>query len=147
MLPVPTPGSTRRRSGPGWPVVAGLVGLAVAVQFYGLYRPTGPPTPTWFPNADTAEHALGFALPVMLILLTSALRSRARGRDAGQMIMVVVVAVFAGQAVLSEVIQHLFYRLRSGDPLDIAADAAGIALGVLGSRGAMIMIGRRGGRS
>jgi VanZ family protein len=43
----------------------------------------------------------------------------------------VVVAVFAAQAVLSEVVQGLFLPHRSGDVLDAVADLTGVALGVV----------------
>ena len=56
--------SRARKPGASWPVVAGLAALAVVAQLYGVYRVTGPPTPPWFPNADKAEHAVGFALRI-----------------------------------------------------------------------------------
>ena len=43
----------------------------------------------------------------------------------------VVVAVFAAQAVLSEVVQAVLLPHRSGDVLDAVADLTGVALGVL----------------
>jgi hypothetical protein len=42
-----------------------------------------------------------------------------------------VVAIFAAHAVVSEVIQHVWYRYRTGDPLDVLADWVGIAVGFL----------------
>lgn len=122
-----------------WQIVAALAAVAVAVQCYGLYRVTGPPTPTWFPNFDKVEHALGFAFPVLLVLLALGLRRRAYGRRAyggsglSRLSVLPVAAIFLGQAVLSEIAQHLFYRFRTGDPWDVAADTAGIGLGVVGS--------------
>ena len=41
----------------------------MVLQLWGLYRVSGPPQPPWFPFADKLEHAAGFALPVLLILL------------------------------------------------------------------------------
>jgi VanZ family protein len=112
-----------------WQVVAGLAVLAVAAQLYGVYRPAGPPTPLWFPNADKVEHAVGFGLPVALILAALTLRARQRGRDISRLAVVVVATIFVVHAVVSEIIQHVFYRSRTGDPLDVLADSVGIALG------------------
>jgi VanZ family protein len=41
------------------------------------------------------------------------------------------VAVFVGQAVLSEVVQWQLLPNRSGDVVDVVADLTGVALGVL----------------
>jgi uncharacterized membrane protein YgdD (TMEM256/DUF423 family) len=41
------------------------------------------------------------------------------------------VGAFAAHAVASEMIQHLWYRYRTGDPLDVVADWVGIAVGLL----------------
>ena len=57
-----------------WHLVAGGAVIAVLLQLWGLYRVTGPPQPPWFPYADKLAHTIGFALPVMLILLAAALR-------------------------------------------------------------------------
>lgn len=108
-------------------VAAGI--LAVAVHLFGLYRVTGPPSVSWFPNSDKIEHAVGFGLPVFLILL--ALRWYDRCTPGRQW---VVVGIFAAHAVLSELIQHWFYTSRSGDPRDALADWIGIALGWIGYR-------------
>jgi VanZ family protein len=112
-----------------WQVVAVLAALAVVAQGYGVYRPTGPPTPAWFPNADKFEHAVGFGLPVTLVLTALTLRARDRRRPLGRMVPVLVIAIFVAHAVLSEIIQHFFYRYRTGDPLDALADSVGVALG------------------
>lgn len=104
--------------------------LAVGLQLWGLYRVGGPPQPSWFPNADKGEHALGFALPVFLILLTLAMRG-VDWRLPGSGTRVLVVGVFAVHAVASEIIQYRWYRYRTGDPADVVADWAGIAVGVL----------------
>jgi hypothetical protein len=128
---------TRRRVWLGPALVAASV-LAVAVHVYGLYRVTGPPTVTWFPNSDKLEHALGFGLPVFLILTALdwyGLRSTGR--------QWIVVGIFAAHAVVSELIQHWFYTMRTGDPRDALADWIGIALGWLGYR---LVVTRRGWR-
>ena len=103
--------------------------LAVAVHLYGLYRVTGPPSASWFPNSDKIEHAVGFCLPVLLILLTLDRFGRRSARWQW-----VVVGVFAAHAVVSELIQHWFYVHRTGDPRDALADWVGVALGWLGYR-------------
>ena len=108
--------------------------LALLAQFWGLYRVTGPPTAPWFPNADKVLHAVGFAVPVFLVLLAIWLGRRIRTRT-----ILVVAAIFGVHAVLSEIIQHTFYRERSGDPLDVLADWSGIIVGVCG----FLLISRR----
>jgi len=113
-----------------WQIVAGLAALAVAAQCYGLYRPTGPPAPPWFPQADKVQHAAGFGLPVALVLSALGLRARQRGASLGRRVLITVASIFLAHAVLSEVIQHTFYRHRSGDPLDVLADSVGVVLGV-----------------
>ena len=120
-----------RRPGAGWPVVAGLAVLAVLAQLYGVYRVAGPPSPPWFPYADKAEHALGFALPVALVVLAAGLRARSGGRRPTRRPLTVAVVVFAAHGVVSELIQHFFYTTRSGDPLDALADWIGTALGAV----------------
>lgn len=114
----------------GWHLAAAAALLAVSLQLWGLYRVTGPPQPAWFPYADKLDHAVGFALPVLLILLTVTLRGVGWQRPSLRT-SALIVGVFAAHGVLSEVIQHLWYRHRTGDPLDVIADWAGIAVGVL----------------
>jgi len=115
----------------GWHLCAVTAVCALLLQLWGLYRVVGPPRAAWFPFADKVEHAVGFALPVMLILLTVALRSSPSWHGLSFRSTALVVAIFAVHAVVSEVIQHLWYRHRTGDPLDVLADWAGIAVGVL----------------
>ncbi len=98
---------------------------AVGGQLWGLYRTSGPPTTPWFPDIDKVEHALGFAVPVFLILTTRRLAGFAVTRSA----MLVVAAVFVAHAMVSELIQGRFYRYRTGDPRDAVADTIGVALG------------------
>jgi hypothetical protein len=45
-----------------------------------------------------------------------------------------VVGSFAAHAVVSGLIQHAWYRYRTGDPLDVIAHWVGIAIGVLALR-------------
>jgi hypothetical protein len=104
--------------------------IAVGLQLWGLYRVSSPPTFIWFANADKVEHAGGFALAVGMILLTVWLRSQSMGRALPRTALVVVAAIFAAHAVVSELIQHTFYRTRTGDPRDVLADGVGVAVGV-----------------
>ena len=113
-----------------WRAVAAAAGIAVAAQLYGLYRTTGPPTPSWFPHADKLEHALGFAVPLFLVLVAVDLRSRVTRRELQPAVVLGVTALFAAHAVVSELIQHFFYRSRTGDPFDVLADWVGTAVGV-----------------
>lgn len=110
--------ASRTWSRRAWDVgVLVLLAFAVVVQLVVLYSPDGAGVAP-FPQADKVVHALVFLLPVAVAVV-----ARLRRR--------VVVAVFAAQAVLSEVVQALFLPHRSGDVLDAGADLAGIALGVL----------------
>ena len=115
----------------GWHLAALGAGVAVLLQLWGLYRVAGPPQPSWFRFADKVEHAVGFALPVLLILGAGALHGRRGWQWPGARTSVLVVAIFAAHAVVSEVIQHVWYRYRTGDPLDVLADWVGIAVGFL----------------
>lgn len=114
-----------------WPVVAGLAGVAAVAQLWGLYRVAGPPAPPWFPHADKLEHAVGFALPVALLLVALGLRAAELGRAPGRRSFVAVVGLFAAHAVVSELVQHAFYTSRTGDPFDVLADLVGVAAGAL----------------
>ncbi len=109
-----TPSPAGRR---GRPLVVGLLMLSVVGQLVVLYSPNGGGPPL-FPQGDKVVHLLVFLVPVALAVLAGVRRW-------------VVVAVFAGQAVLSEVVQAVFLPHRSGDPLDALADLTGVAIGVL----------------
>jgi VanZ family protein len=95
-------------------------GLAVAVVVHlsvlYLYVP-GPWAVVTVPHADKAVHAVIFALPALLGVLAG-WRPR------------LVALVLAVHAPLSELVQHLWLPGRSGDPWDVLADWAGIAIGV-----------------
>jgi VanZ family protein len=124
----PTPRPALRAGPPTAGIVLrALSAVAVLVQCYGLYRPGDPLAPRWLPYADKWAHLLGFALPVALILITihwwtGVVTRRSR--------MLVVIA-FGAQAVLSELVQgHGALVGRSGDVVDLAADALGIAFGL-----------------
>ena len=115
----------------GWHVAALGAVFAVLLQLWGLYRVAGPPQPPWFPFADKVEHAVGFAVPVLLILLAIALRGPMSWQWPNMRTGVFVVAIFAAHGVVSELVQHQWYRYRTGDPLDVLADWVGIAVGML----------------
>jgi VanZ family protein len=115
-----------------WHLVAGGAIIAVLLQLWGLYRVAGPPQPPWFPFADKVEHAVGFALPVLLILLAIASRGAVSWQWPNMRTgVLLVVAIFAAHGVVSELVQHQWYRYRTGDPLDVLADWVGIAVGML----------------
>jgi VanZ family protein len=114
----------------GWHLAAGGAVVAVLLQLWGLYRVAGPPQPPWIPNADKLAHAIGFAVPVMLILLAVALRPPLRSQWPTRGITALVVGVFVVHAVVSELIQHVWYQHRTGDLLDVVADWVGIVAAV-----------------
>ena len=125
-----------------WHLAVGGAVIAVLLQLWGLYRVTGPPQTSWIPYADKLAHAIGFAVPVMLILLAVALRPLGlqwptRG------ITALVAGVFGVHAIVSELIQHVWYEHRTGDLLDVIADWIGIAAAVVLIR----VIVMRGSRS
>ncbi|HEX5384821.1 MAG TPA: VanZ family protein [Propionibacteriaceae bacterium] len=122
------PGASALR---GWHLAALGAVFAVLVQLWGLYRVAGPPQPPWFPFADKVEHAVGFAVPVLFILLAIALRGSMSWQWPNMRTGVFVVAIFAAHGVVSELVQHQWYRYRTGDPLDVLADWVGIAVGML----------------
>lgn len=131
-----TPGTTSNDDGipAGWLRSAGrflpvVTVAAVAVQFFGLYRAGGPLEAGLFPGVDKIEHLLGFAVPLLLVLLTRWWPRSGRPAGISRLFTIVVTAVFLAQAVISEVVQGLFLPMRSGDPLDAIADSLGIASG------------------
>ena len=124
----------------GWHLAAAGAVIAVFLQLWGLYR-VGPPQPPWFPFADKLADAAGFALPVMLILLAAVLRRSPGWQWPGTATTAVVVGLFAAHAVVSEAIQHVWYRHRTGDPLDVLADWVGIAAAVVLLRVILLRVG------
>lgn len=92
-------------------LVAALV-IAVALHLYGLYRPGEPTASEWFPHSDKVLHVLGFAAPSTLAVLLF--------RHWWP------IAVFAGHAVASEIVQWLWLPGRDGDVLDVVADLTGL---------------------
>jgi len=84
----------------------------VLTHLIGLYTPGEPDAVQLFPHADKVFHFLGFAVPSILAVL--ALRHWWP------------IAVFAANAVLSEVVQYLWLPGRDGDLLDLLTDLAGL---------------------
>lgn len=115
----------------GWRLAAVGAALAVAFHLWGLYRPSAPAAAAWFPGADKIMHAVGFALPVILIAVAYRLSCRVDGRTPRVGVLAVIGGVFLVHAVISELIQQRFYLHRSGDPLDVVANWIGIAAGGL----------------
>lgn len=111
--------------------MAGAAALVVVLQFWGLYAPRVPGGDLRFPGADKLLHAVGFALPVVLVTLADALHRRAAGRPPRARVLVLVVWLSVAHAVVSELVQGAFYANRAGDPLDVLADWSGIAVGGL----------------
>ena len=87
--------------------------LAVAGHLLALYWPGSPEPGFDLPGADKVVHVLLFGVPVYLL-----------GRLTGRRWL--VAGCFAAHAVVSELVQHWFVPYRSGDPLDLLADLAGI---------------------
>src|ERR671919_379055 len=87
-----------------WRLVAAIAGLVVALQLLGLYLPDPPADGDWFRGADKVAHAVGFGLPVALVMLADTLRQRSRGRRPRARVLVLATWVSAAHAVVSEMI-------------------------------------------
>ena len=98
----------------GW-----ALAVAVVVQLVVLYLPGEQVPEAGFavPGLDKAIHVAVFALPAFLAV--------GRGRSAWWALP------FAVHAPVSELVQHAWVPLRTGDPVDVVADLAGVVLGVL----------------
>lgn len=94
-----------------------LFGLAVVLQLMVLYVPTTPEGPG-IPGFDKLVHAGIFLLPAAIGVLAG-IRP------------VLLGGILAAHAVLSEVLQHLVLPGRAGDPWDVLANLAGVALGLV----------------
>lgn len=90
---------------------------ALLVHFAALYLPGSPEAgPDLFPHADKLVHVALFAVPTFLARrVTTAWWP---------------IALIALHAPVSELVQYWLIPHRSGDPLDLAADVVGIALGL-----------------
>ena len=115
-------------------LLVALAVVAVLAHLYGLYRPVGPPAPSWLPQADKLGHVVGFAAPVALILLARGVGTTGATRRAPRRFTVAVVVLFVLHAVVSELMQHFLYANRTGDPVDVLADWVGVAVGVAAAR-------------
>ncbi len=94
-----------------------LLIAAVIAHLVVLYIPTVPSTGgITVPGADKAVHVLIFGA-VMLTGLRAGIRA------------LPLAIGLAAHAVVSEVIQHLALENRAGDPGDVIANLAGIAVG------------------
>ena len=113
---------------------------AVVAQQIGLYGPSGPVQPSWFPSADKPQHTIGFALPMFLVLLTSQIYAARAGRTLRPLGVAAISGVFAVNAVASELVQARPASGRSGDPVDAIADLIGIGLGWVAFR---LLVARR----
>ncbi len=99
-----------------------LLAVALAVQLIVLYAPRVPDVgAVAVPGADKLVHAAVFAA----VTLT--------GLRAG-LSPALVIGLTALHAPVSELVQHLVLPARSGDPADVLADLAGVALGALAAR-------------
>jgi hypothetical protein len=132
------------RGAAAWPVVAVAAGLAVVLQLWGMYAVRPPAGANWFPGADKVQHAVAFALPVLLVPWADTLRRRSAGRPPRARVLVAMVWISAAHAVVSELVQHIAYTDRVGDPLDVLADWSGIAVG--GLLAGTVLTLRAGGR-
>lgn len=112
----------------GTPLLVLATLAAVVAQQVGLYGPTGPVQPAWFPAADKVQHALGFALPMFLVLMTTQICAAPAGRRMRPPWVAVAAGVFAANAVISELVQARPGSGRTGDPADTVADLVGILL-------------------
>ena len=102
--------------------------LALLVQFYALYLYVpGAPDAVAIPHADKMVHAVIFAVPAAIGVLA-------------RLHPWLVGLVLAVHAPVSEVVQHLWIPTRAGDPWDVVADWAGIALGL--AVGRLLVMGR-----
>lgn len=103
-------------------VLAASLAVAVLVHLMVLYLPGSqvPSSGVEVPGMDKAIHAAVFALPTLLAVLL--------GRSAWWGLPFIV------HAPVSEWVQHTAVPLRMGDPWDLAADVAGVVLGVLAGR-------------
>jgi hypothetical protein len=93
------------------------LGCAVVLQLVVLYSPAAPAGPQ-IPGIDKLVHITIFAVPALVALMA--------GLSAPW-----VLGILAVHAPASELIQHFALPGRSGDPLDVMADCAGLGLGVL----------------
>jgi VanZ family protein len=100
-----------------------LLALTVAVQLVVLYAPRAPSAGS-VPGLDKVVHAAVFGAVAWAALRCGFARSP-------------VAVVLVAHAVLSEVLQAGLLPARSGDPLDVVADLAGVVLALVLGRSAL----------
>lgn len=98
-----------------WAWWAGFV-AACLLQLYALYSPRQAGPDVGLPLADKVAHLFLFS-SVAFLGLKAGVPARW------------LLGVLAVNAVVSELAQHYLLPQRSGDPFDVLADLAGIALG------------------
>jgi hypothetical protein len=111
---VPAPGASVRKPNRLW---FAALGVALLVQLAVLYAPVAPAGPQ-IAGLDKLVHISVFAVPALAALMA--------GISAP-----LVLGMLAVHAPVSELVQHFALPHRSGDPFDVMADFAGIALGAL----------------
>lgn len=104
-------------------VRASVAGAALALQFAVLYVPRAPGVAVDGLPLDKLVHVAVFALPTYALIRLGWSRAT-------------VGVLMVGQAVVSELTQHLVLAQRSGDPADALADLVGVLIGVA-------LVGRR----
>jgi len=110
----PEAGASVRRPNRLWFLALGVTLVVQLVVLYSPKAPAGPP----ITGLDKLVHIAIFAMPVLAALMA--------GLSAPW-----VLGILALHAPVSELIQHFELPLRSGDPFDVMADLAGLALGSL----------------
>lgn len=103
-----------RRRGDSWAIA--VFAAAIAANLFVLYWPRSV-SQGGVPEMDKVVHVAIFA-----VVAVAGLRARVpRGW---------LVGLLVADAVSSELIQHWLLAHRTGDPLDVAADLVGVAVGV-----------------
>ena len=103
-------------------VLLAVLAVVVVVHLVVLYLPGSDVPQTGFevPGLDKTIHVLAFAAPTW-----AAVRLGSSWWWA---------LPFAVHAPVSELVQHAWVPLRTGDPVDVVADLAGVVLGVVAAR-------------
>lgn len=99
-------------------VRAAVAATALALQIAVLYVPRAPGVAVDGLPLDKFVHVAVFALPTYALIRLGWSRAT-------------VGVLMVGQAVASELTQHVMLSQRSGDPADVLADLVGVLLGVV----------------
>ena len=89
---------------------------AVALQLYGVYSPREAGPHIGIPQIDKVAHCFLFAAVAF-----TGLKVGVPARW--------LLGALAANAIVSELVQHWLLPQRDGDPFDVLADLAGVALG------------------